>query len=110
MVGILTKKRDDRWYVVFTGLDGATEMLPTHPQDIWLDSCDGNEGAQYHFDIVKITDKELREYNYYAKLVKKVDKLDKWENILNSAKQNGINTVEDFLAWLKTHYKAPMKL
>lgn len=107
MEGILAK-REDKWHIIFTGLDGVTEILPIHPDDNWLDSCDGNEGAGYEFDIVKYP--EIIGYTYCARLVKKIHKLDKWDRILNSAQQEGIISIEDFISWLKTNYSAPIKI
>jgi hypothetical protein len=118
MVGTLTKKWD-KWYIIYNEVDDATgwvsgNELPVHPDDCWLDTCDGNEGAEYEFAVDKITKEDAsgkRWSERVAKLIgKPTEEHDLWICIYNDATDRGITTMTDFVKYLKENYKAPVKV
>lgn len=118
MVGILTKKWD-KWYVVYNVLDedlniNNAQVLPVHPDDDWLDTCDGNEGAEYQFNITKITKEDASGKSWSEHVAKLLGKSsvenELWISIYNDAVDSGINTMEEFTKYLKENYKPPVKL
>ena len=117
MVGTLTKKWD-KWYVVYTVLDedlniDNSQVLPVHPDDEWLDTCDGNEGAEYQFNITKITREDASGKSWSEHVAKLIGKneisRDLWINIYNDAIDDKVTTMNDFVIWLKEHYEPPKK-
>lgn len=117
MVGTLTKKWD-KWYIIYNEVDEATgwvsgNELPVHPDDCWLDTCDGNEGSEFEFAVSKVTKEDAagkRWSERVAKILGKPDmEQDLWINIYNHAQDKGILTMYDFVIWLKEHYDPPKR-
>ena len=118
MKGILTKKYD-QWTVIYNEVNDELYTvgleLPLHPDDSWIDTCDGNEGSEYDFDVVKHIKSDVsgrRWTELTAKLNHKVteEPNDLWINIYNDAIDQRIETLDDFVKWLKANYCPPAKL
>lgn len=117
MVGTLTKKWD-KWYIIYNMYNEDTDLLtghelPIHPDECWLDTCDGNEGAEYEFTVAKITREDAsgkRWSEHVAKLIGKNEvSNDLWINIYNAALDDNITDMYDFVKWLKEHYDPPKR-
>jgi hypothetical protein len=116
MIGTLTKKWD-KWYIIYNQLnedgDVAKYELPLHPDECWLDTCDGNEGTEFEFTITRINKEDAsgkRWTEQVAKLHSKVvESIDLWINVYNNAVDDGIDTMPEFVRWLKEHYEPPRK-
>jgi hypothetical protein len=118
MKGILAKKYD-QWMVIYNEVNDDLYTvgleLPLHPEDTWIDTCDGNEGSEYDFDVVKYMKSDgsgKRWTELVAKLNYKIteDSNDLWINIYNDAIDQRIESLDEFVKWLKLNYCPPAKL
>lgn len=115
MRGILTKMHD-KWMIVYNDQESTGEIvgksIPVHPDDCWVDSCDGNEGSEYEFEIeklIKLDSLSMRYTELTARLLYKVAKeeFDLWIDVYHKFKRSGKETIHDVFVWLKENYEAP---
>lgn len=115
MRGILTKMHD-KWMIVFNDQESTGEIIgksiPVHPDDCWVDSCDGNEGSEYEFEIekmIKLDSLGMRYTELTAKLLYKVinNEFDLWIDVYHKVKRTGKETIYDVFVWLKENYEPP---
>lgn len=115
MQGVLTKMYE-KWVVVYNEQEPTGEIvgksMPVHPDDCWINDCDGNEGTVYEFEIertIKIDSMGMRYTELTAKLLHRVleEENDLWIDIYHKVKRTGSETIYDVFVWLKEHYEPP---
>jgi hypothetical protein len=117
MRGILTKAYE-KWVVIYNEQEPTGEIIgksiPVHPDDCWINDCDGNEGAQYEFEIdktIKLDSLGMRYTELTAKLLHRIvddEGQDLWIDIYHKVKRTGNETIYDVFLWLKENYQAPL--
>jgi hypothetical protein len=117
MRGILTKAYE-KWVMIYNEQESTGEIIgksiPVHPDDCWINDCDGNEGTQYEFEIdktIKIDSLGMRYTELTAKLLHRVideEEQDLWIDIYHKVKRTGSETIYDVFLWLKENYQPPI--
>jgi hypothetical protein len=116
MRGILTKAYE-KWVMIYNEKEPTGEIvgksIPVHPDDCWINDCDGNEGTQYEFEIdktIKLDSLGMRYTELTAKLLHRVieEEKDLWIDIYHKIKRTGNETINDVFVWLKENYQAPI--
>jgi len=117
MRGILTKAYE-KWVVIYNDQESTGEIvgksIPVHPDDCWINDCDGNEGTQYEFEIdktIKLDSLGMRYTELTAKLLHRVieeEEQDLWIDIYHKVKRTGNETIYDVFLWLKENYQPPI--
>jgi hypothetical protein len=117
MRGILTKTYE-KWVIIYNEKEPAGEIIgksvPVHPDDCWINDCDGNEGTEYEFEIdktIKLDSLGMRYTELTAKLLHRVieeEERDLWIDIYHKVKRTGNETVYDVFLWLKENYQPPI--
>jgi hypothetical protein len=115
MRGILTKMYE-KWVIIYNEKEPTGEIIgksvPVHPDDCWINNCDGNEGTEYEFEIdrtIKLDSLGMRYTELTAKLLYKIDneEQDLWIDIYHKVKRTGKETIYDVFVWLKENYEPP---
>lgn len=117
MRGILTKTYE-KWVMIYNEKESTGEIIgksvPVHPDDCWINDCDGNEGTEYEFEIdktIKLDSLGMRYTELTAKLLHRVieeEERDLWIDIYHKVKRTGNETVYDVFLWLKENYQPPI--
>jgi hypothetical protein len=115
MQGTLTKMYD-KWMIIYNDQESTGEIvgksLPVHPDDCWINDCDGNEGTVYEFEIdrtIGIGSLGMRYTEMTAKLLYKIveEEHSLWIDIYHKVKRTGNETIYDVFVWLKENYEPP---
>jgi hypothetical protein len=115
MIGTLTKMHG-KWNIVYNNQESTGEIvvtsIPVHPDDCWINDCDGNEGTVYEFEIdktVQLDSLGMRYTEITAKLLYKVceEEQDLWIDVYHKVKRTGKDTIYDVFVWLKENYEPP---
>jgi hypothetical protein len=115
MQGTLTKMYD-KWMIIYNDQESTGEIvgksLPVHPDDCWINDCDGNEGTVYEFEIdrtIRIGSLGKRYTEMTAKLLYKIveEEHSLWIDIYHKVKRTGKETIYDVFVWLKENYEPP---
>jgi hypothetical protein len=115
MQGTLTKMYD-KWMIIYNDQESTGEIvgksLPVHPDDCWINDCDGNEGTVYEFEIdrtIRIGSLGMRYTEMTAKLLYKIveEEHSLWIDIYHKVKRTGKETIYDVFVWLKENYEPP---
>lgn len=115
MQGTLTKMYD-KWMIIYNDQESTGEIvgksLPVHPDDCWINDCDGNEGTVYAFEIdrtIRIDSLGMRYTEMTAKLLYKIveEEHSLWIDIYHKVKRTGNETIYDVFVWLKENYEPP---
>lgn len=115
MEGTLTKMYD-KWMIIYNDQESTGEIvgksLPVHPDDCWINDCDGNEGTVYEFEIdrtIRIGSLGKRYTEMTAKLLYKIveEEHSLWIDIYHKVKRTGKETIYDVFVWLKENYEPP---
>lgn len=117
MRGILTKAYE-KWVMIYNDQESTGEIvgksIPVHPDDCWINDCDGNEGTQYEFEIdktIRLDSLGMRYTELTAKLLHRVideKEQDLWIDIYHKVKRTGSETIYDVFLWLKENYQPPI--
>jgi len=117
MRGILTKAYE-KWVVIYNDQESTGEIvgksIPVHPDDCWINDCDGNEGTDYELEIdktIKLDSLGMRYTELTAKLLHRVieeEEQDLWIDIYHKVKRTGNQTIYDVFLWLKENYQPPI--
>lgn len=115
MTGTLTKMYD-KWVIIYNEKEPTGEIvgksIPVHPDDCWINDCDGNEGTEYEFEIdrtIKIDSMGMRYTELTAKLLYLVveEENNLWIDIYHRLKRTGNEIIYDAFVWLKENYEPP---
>lgn len=115
MQGTLTKMHE-KWTIVYNDQESTGEIvvksIPVHPDDCWVNDCDGNEGTVYEFEIdrtIRLDSLGMRYTELTAKLLYKVinNEFDLWIDVYHKVKRTGKETIYDVFVWLKENYEPP---